>query len=190
MERSNQSKVWKHFTRDGDDSDRASCIHCSKKISFNSGSTSGLYCHLKSKHNLSLERKDQPCTSKKAKIQQKSILPYVNVKKERLQSIVFQLAAVDGFSLYSGGKIKFICESLITKRFRLPSSNSGIMNLIHSKYSDIQKEIKAEIEIKVKANTRFSVTVDKHTSVRCRRYMNINVHCQNDVINLGLVGTL
>ena len=42
MERSNQSKVWKHFTRD-DNSDRASCIHCSEQISFNDGSTSGFF---------------------------------------------------------------------------------------------------------------------------------------------------
>ena len=39
------------------------------------------------------------------------------------------------------------------------------MNLIHSEYIDIQKEVKAKIEIKVKANTRFSVTVDEHISV-------------------------
>ena len=32
------------------------------------------------------------------------------------------------------------------------------------------QEIKADIEIKVKANTRFGVTMDEYTSVRCRRY--------------------
>ena len=84
MERSNQSKVWKHFRRDDNDSDRASFIHCTK-ISCKGGSTSGLFHHVKSKHNLSLESNDQPCTSKKAKIQQKSTLPFGNVKKESLQ---------------------------------------------------------------------------------------------------------
>ena len=64
------------------------------------------------------------------------------------------------------------------------------MNLIYNEYNDIQKEIKAEIEIKVKANTRFSVTMDEYTSVRCGRYMNIYVHCQNNVINLGLIRLL
>ena len=39
-----------------------------KKISCKGGSTSGLFRRLRSKHNLSLESKDQPCTSKKAKI--------------------------------------------------------------------------------------------------------------------------
>ena len=65
-----------------------------------------------------------------------------------------------------------------------------VINLIYSEYNDIQKEIKAEIEIKVRTNTRFSVTMDEYTSVRCRRHMNINVHCQNDVINLGFIRML
>ena len=51
MERVSQSKVWKHFTRDYND-DKAKCIHCSQNMSCKSGSTSGLFRHLKSKHNL------------------------------------------------------------------------------------------------------------------------------------------
>ena len=103
-----------------------------------------------------------------------------------MQSIVSQLVVVDGFSILSRSKRKFFRESLSPKGFRLPSSDSSIMNSNHSKTDDIQKEIKAEIETIVKANTRFSVTMDDYTSLRCQRYMNINVHCQNDVINLGL----
>ena len=82
---------------------------------------------------------------------------------------------------------KFIRESLSAKGFWLPSSDSSIINLNHSENDDIQKGIKAELETKVQANTRFSVTMDEYTSVRCRRYMNVNVHCQNDVINLGFM---
>ena len=186
MDRVNQSKVWKHFTRDYND-DKAKCIHCSQNISCKGGSTSGLFRHLKSKHNLnSSESKDQPC-SKKVKVQQKSILPFVSVKKESLQGIVSQLAAVDGFSLHSIGKSKFIRESLSAKGLRLPSWDSDIMNLIHHEYDDIQKQIKTEIEMKLKGDFRFSVIMDEYTSVRCRRYMNINIHCQNNVINLGLI---
>ena len=139
MERVNQSKIWKHFTRDYND-DKAKCIHCSQNISCKGGSTSGLFRHLKSKHNLnSSESKDQPC-SKKVKVQQKSILPFVSVKKESLQGIVSQLAAVDGFSIHSIDKSKFIRESLSAKGLRLPSWDSDIMNLIHREYDDIQKK--------------------------------------------------
>ena len=104
-----------------------------------------------------------------------------------MQGIVSQLAAVDGFSINSIGKSKFIRESLSAKGLRLPFWDCDIMNLIHSEYNDIQKQIKTEIEIKLKGNSRFSVTMDEYTSVRCRRCMNINIHCQNDIINLGLI---
>ena len=82
-------------------------------------STSGLFCHLKSKHNLnSSESEDQPC-SKKVKVQQKSILPFASVKKENLQGIVSQLAAVDGFSIHSIGKSKFSRSRLVPKAYHL-----------------------------------------------------------------------
>ena len=87
--------------------------------------------------------------------------------------------------MHSIGKSKFIRESLSAKG--LPSWDSDIMKLIHREYNDIQKQIKTEIEIKLKANSSFSVTMDEYTSVRRRRYMNINIHCQNDVINLRLI---
>ena len=46
MERVNQSKVWKHFTRDYND-EKAKCIYCSQNMSCKGGSTSGLFRHLK-----------------------------------------------------------------------------------------------------------------------------------------------
>ena len=130
-------------------------------MSCKDGSTSGLSRHLKSKHNLnSSESEDQPC-SKKVKVQQKSILPFVSAKKESLQGIVSQLEAVYGFSIHSIGKSKFIRESLSAKGLGLPSWNSDIMNLMHREYNDIQKQIKTEIEMKLKGNSRFSVTMDE-----------------------------
>ena len=57
--------------------------------------------------------------------------------------------------------------SLSAKGFCLPSSDSSIINLNHSENDDIQKEIKAEIETKVKANTHLSETMDEYTSVHC-----------------------
>ena len=78
-----------------------------------------------------------------------------------------QLAAVDDFSIHSIGNSKFFHESLSAKGIRLPSLDSSIRNLIHSEYNDIQKEIKAEIEIKVKPNACFSVTMVKYTLVCC-----------------------
>ena len=96
MKRLKQSKVRKHFTRDYND-DKVKCKHCSQNMSCKGGSISGLFRHLKSKHNLnSSESEDQPC-SKKVKVRQKSILPFVKVKKESLQGVVSPLAELIWF---------------------------------------------------------------------------------------------
>ena len=141
---------------------------------------------MKSKHKLSLESEEhQPGSCKKAKIKQKSITSFLEGKKESLQTIVSQLAAVDGFSIHAIGKSKFIRDSISVKGVFLPASDSSIMNLVHREHNDIQKEVKSKIELKLKSDTRFSLTLDEYTSVCCRRCM--NVHCENDAINLGLI---
>ena len=94
---------------------------------------------------------------------------------------------MDSFSIHSISKSKFISELLSAKGFYLPSSNSNTMNLIHSEYNDIQKEIKAKNKITVKANACYSVTMDEYTLVGSQGYMNINVHCQTYVIKLHLI---
>ena len=109
------SKVWKHF--DHADNNEGTCKHCRKNISCEGGSASGLLRHLKSKHSLSLEDEERPFTAMKAKIQHKSITSFVNIKKESLQTIVSQLAAVDGFSIHAICKTKFILESISAKGF-------------------------------------------------------------------------
>ena len=109
------SKVRKHF--DHADNNEGTCKHCRKNISCKGESTSGLLRHLKSNHSLSLEDEERPLIAKKVKIQQKSITSYVNIKKESLQTIASQLAAVDGFSIHAICKSKFIRESISAKDF-------------------------------------------------------------------------
>ena len=93
-------------------------------------------------------------------------MSFVNDKKETLQSIVFQLAAVDGFVVHAICKSKFVRESLCAKGFRLPLGESNIMDLIHSQHEIIRKEIKSKIEMKLQCNARFSVTLDEYSIPR------------------------
>ena len=164
------SKVWKHF--DHADNNEGTCKHCRKNISCKGGLTSGLWRHLKLKHSLSLEDEERPVTPKKVKIQQKSITSFVNIKKESLQTIVLQLAAVYGFSIHAICKSKFIQESISAKGFRLPFVETSIVNLIHFEHKTIQEEIKGKIEAKLQSNTHFSITLDEYTSIHSRKYMN------------------
>ena len=61
------------------------------------------------------------------------------------------------------------------------------MNLVHREHNGIQKKVRSKIEVKLRSDIRLILPLNQHTSVRCRSYMNINVHCENDAINLGVI---
>ena len=51
----------------------------------------------------------------------------------------------------------------------------------------IRSEIRGNISEQIKQGSRFSLTFDEWTSLKNRRYMNINVHmAENKFWNLGL----
>ena len=71
--------------------------------------------------------------------------------------------------------------------FRLPFAETSIMNLIHFVHKTIEEEIEGKIETKLQSNTRFSITLDEYSSIRSRKYMNVNIHYENEIISLGLI---
>jgi len=72
------------------------------------------------------------------------MMSFVTVKTDSLQSIVSELAAVDGFSIHAICKSNFIRESLGANGFRLPLAERSIMELVHSQHKSIQKEMKQD----------------------------------------------
>ena len=125
MKRSNHSEVWKHFAQNDD---QATCHHCSKKISCKDGSTSGLSRHLKSQHSsLSRGSEEQSCF-KKAKVQQKSMMSFVTMKKDSLQSIVSELAAVEDFLSMLYARVSSSVSRLVPKLFDFLLQNEVLWN--------------------------------------------------------------
>jgi hypothetical protein len=62
------------------------------------------------------------------------------------------------------------------------------MNLIFNYYAEIKSELKCKFSTILKANQKFCLTLDEWTSSRNRRYMNINVMCNDGIFeNLGLI---
>ena len=56
-----RSWVWEHFEYDKT-TKKAKCIHCKVLISCNKGCTSGMGCHINSKHNLLIEKSKKQLT--------------------------------------------------------------------------------------------------------------------------------
>jgi hypothetical protein len=82
-----------------------------------------------------------------------------------------------------------IRKGLSAMGFRdIPKSPSGIHKIVMDQGSKIRVHMKTELANLRKKGVRFSVSFDEWTSIRNRRYMNVNVHEGGDRFwNLGLV---
>lgn len=183
------ANVWKHFKKLPDE--RAQCSRCPKILLCKGASTSGLWRHLKNKHNLSSAEPTevpvkQPKLCAAPAEKQSSLDPFL--KRKSLCEIVARLAAFDGISISAISKSKFIRESMSTRGFKLPTSKSAIMKLIHDYYNEIRDHTKQEIRAKISERKELiSLTTDEWTSPANKRYLNVNVHfADGSYYNLGL----
>lgn len=179
-----KSSVWKYFDVDSTDRNKTICKRCSKKLSYSHGSTSTMKNHLKSVHNINpdLNEHNEPSTSKRVK----TIHDFV--KKESLEEIVAKLAAKDGFSINAITKSGFIRQKIAEMNYHLPKNPSDVMALIHKHFETIKSDIKQQIQVMITNREKFSLTLDEWTSVKMRKYLNINIHAHDGTwFNLGLV---
>lgn len=139
--------------------------------------------HLKTQHNIiNLEEESAPSTSKKVKTM------HDFVKKESLEEIVAKLAAKDGFSVNAITKSEFIRQKIFEMNYKLPKNPSDVMNLVHKLCEIVKNDLKDKIKMMLANKEKFSLTLDKWTSVKMRKYLNIKIHAHNgDWYNLGLV---
>lgn len=188
---SGKSEVWKHFEKV--DRDHAKCKICGKPIGCKGSSTSSLSKHLKQKHAIEITKQSRPeepsppiSAAKKLKTspEQPSLFKYV--KRESLCEIIAKMVSLDGFSVKAVTNSSFIRQSLNSRGFHLPTDANTVMNLVHEFYNTAKKQLSEEIH-KLK-ETKFSATLDEWTSLRNRRYLNVNVHSTNGIFfNLGLI---
>ena len=81
----------------------------------------------------------------------------------------------------------YIRKSLDRDGFSLPKNPTDVMKMIQGYGDRVRTQMVAEFKQRIDAGERFSLTLDEWTSVRNRRYMNINLHgTGTDFWNLGL----
>lgn len=184
------SEVWTYFKLKEADKNFASCLKCSKLFACKGASTSGLLRHLNSQHNINLNKRPNIEEETAVIKPKKSSLPSMDkyVKKSPMCEIVARLAAYDGFSIRAICHSKFIRESLNAKNMHLPKSQNDVMKLIYNFYDSVKTDVIQKIETKKKNDEKFSVTLDEWTSVKIRRFLNVNLHyCDGLNTNLGLI---
>lgn len=184
-----ESLAWQYYERmEGNES--AKCNKCSAIIQCKGKSTSGLIRHLKNAHKFDEETMKRPSTTELENVNKKKYVQHkidVFLVKETREEIVAKLASVDGLSAYTIANSKFIRRSLAEKKMLLPSTPSQVMNMVHKQYDIAKERVMQVIAEKVKKGERFSISLDEYTSLRNRRYVNINLHALGVFWNLGMV---
>ncbi|GFT71633.1 BED-type domain-containing protein [Trichonephila clavipes] len=94
----------------------------------------------------------------------------------------------DGFTVNAITKSNFIRKSLQDKGYSFPPNSSDVMKLVYKQYNVIKARVTNEISSKLNAGLRCSLTLDEFTSLKNRRYLNINVHFnEGEIFNLGML---
>ena len=184
-----ESFVWNYFVKNLA-RQSATCKECKAEIQCKGFSTSGLIRHLFNKHNISKSKRtaeESEGNSSKHLISEKKITSFF-IKKDSLQAIISKMVTLDGISVNSITNSEFIRSALTDRGFNLPKNPSHVMDLIHSEYNEIKKNVISEITHEIKTGKRFSITLDEYTALNNRRYLNINVHAtEGKFWNLGMV---
>ncbi|GFT15877.1 BED-type domain-containing protein [Trichonephila clavipes] len=94
----------------------------------------------------------------------------------------------DGFTVNAITKSNFIRKFLHDKGYSFPPNHSDVMKLVYKQYNVIKARVTNEISSKLNAGLRRSLTLDEFTSLKIRRYLNINVHFnEGEIFNLGML---
>lgn len=192
---SNRANIWSHFDRNGD---AAVCKKCGSKVTCKGSTTTPMINHLKLKHLIDLTGKrlndcssssscssSQPTSSKKL-CGNSSIQNFM--KRQQLNEIVARLVAEDGFTVNGITRSSFIRQAIVNKGFSLPKNPTDVMDLVISYFKEQKLATLQILSKRVNSGERFSITLDEWTSLGNKRYININIHCNESVFfNLGLV---
>lgn len=201
------TSIWFHFLIDKN-GQCAKCKLCAKALRCGGGSTKGLHTHLKSIHKHeagirrfygaeSAENEDDPsnqpgCSaSKKPKTSQpKPIQSLITChlkseQKESLSEVLARMTSCDGLPFNIFCTSYEIRQGLIARQFNnLPKSPNTIRTMV----LDYSKFVKSKIFAELSDFRNKVCPFDEWSSLRNRRYMNINIHLRNgSYYNMGLV---
>lgn len=194
-QRKKRSKVWDYFEY-STDGNKVKCKQegCGRLYSYSKtskGSTGTMKAHLLNQHNIDLKESEDDGSQKSSSSQsarQTSMDGFIKSEKDSLQVCISKLASVEGFSLNKIKTSEFIQKAVAAEGHTLPKSENTLRKMVINDCTEKKSEMKDTFDRKLKCGERFSITLDEWTSIRNRRYININVHdSNNQQFNLGLI---
>ncbi|UYV74402.1 hypothetical protein LAZ67_11003411 [Cordylochernes scorpioides] len=183
--------IWCYYLRNGS-GQNAQCIPCKRILKCVGGSTKGLHVHQKAVHGIKTSKrkvKDEVDTQTPAKKTPKiSILDHFSsVSIDRsTDAVLARMIALDGlpFSVFVTSKDLRKCLNALGHEIPLSAETIKIKVC---RYADTFREkVVRELQMEKEKGQLFSLTLDEWTSIRSKRYLNIDIHSRTKVWNLGL----
>lgn len=195
MDKNQEDSPWNYFRKSNG---AGTCIFsgCGKVIKAEGGSTSGLHCHLKSKHNINLVKRKN-----KASEDASSQSSVVEIKKQAnkitnffkkvvdmgLPAVISRLVAKD---LLPFSKIctSYDLRDLLKSKGHqnIPRSPNTVRKIVLDYAKKSRKEVAEELAVLKSKGVKFNITLDEWSSKRNRKYMNVTINSRNEIWNLGL----
>lgn len=192
-----ENSIWFYFLKEEKGS-YAKCKKCANFIKTGGGSTSGLHTHLKTKHEINLRKRAaaEPVAGSSSQCDKlivnsltKITKYFRNTKDDSLAAVLARMTARDGLPFRV-----FITSDDLRKSLKalnlsdeLPKSANTIKKIVTDYSEKIRQLLINEISDRKLNGKGFSITFDEWTSLRNRRYININLHSENCFWNLGLL---
>ena len=99
----------------------------------------------------------------------------------------YEIVAADGFPPSAVCKSEFICQAFNDKGKVLQKNPDHIMQLVHKPYDVVMMEMQQSLT----RGNWFNLSLDEYSSHRHKRYLNINVHQDKNVLwNLRMVAII
>ena len=110
-----------------------------------------------------------------------------NNRRESLGEVVAKLVAVDGLTFNQIASSKLLRRAFAADGYSLPGSRDYVKKVFMKQFTEIQTEIVTKIREFKETNNRFSISFDKSTTTRNRRFINLNLHFSVGFQSLGLI---
>lgn len=194
------SFVWSFFERNADGTAKCSALKgngkklhekCNEIIKWKNG-TSGMIQHLKRCHNIGSAIIEESSDLVGGPLKKQQKLDNF-VLKSSLKEELSKCIAVDNCNFSQIANTSLIQYALRLKfpNEHIPKCPDTIASYMNHFYESVKYEICSEIKEMKMQGKRFAITLDEWTSIANRRYLNINIHYNNNgsikFINCGLI---
>lgn len=184
-----KSGVWCYFLREKK-GQLGKCKQCHAVIKTQGGSTSGLRTHMKTRHNQNIGVSDivsVSATSGNLANSSHKITKYFKEDVDSLPACLARMVAKDGLPFIVFTTSNDLRQGLTARGFtKIPTSANTIKKLVLDYSHQVRVNMIRDFESRIRLGERFSLTFDEWTSIRNRRYININVHIYKKFWNIGL----